>query len=159
EALPCLDRWAERDPNSVRALHWRGWVSNQLDHRGQAISDYERVLELQPGRWAVRLARAEILIDSSRPPGAVPPPERLRTGQPANPDVLVALARCRVVQFRTDEARALLDSVLAAHPDHFGALHQRGKLELEDRNCAAAERWLRKALERSPRDVEARYTL
>jgi tetratricopeptide (TPR) repeat protein len=159
EALPCLDRWVERDPDSVRALHWRGWVSNQLDHRGQAIADYERVLELRPGRWPVRLALAEILVDSSRHAEAVPHLERLRQEQPANPGVLVALARCRVAQSRTDEARELLDSVLASYPDHFEALHQRGKLELEDRNFAGAERWVRKALERSPRDVEARYTL
>src|SRR5262249_44817489 len=66
EALRCLDRWVERDPDCVRALDWRGWVSNQLDHRGQAIGDYERALELQPGRSVVRLRLAEILVDSSR---------------------------------------------------------------------------------------------
>jgi tetratricopeptide (TPR) repeat protein len=159
EALHCLDRWAERDANCVRALHWRGWVSNQLDHRGQAISDYERVLELQPGRSVVRLALADILIESSRHPEALPHLERLREEQPANPEVLVALARCKMAQSRTDEARALLDGVLATYPDHFDALHQRGKLELMENDFALAERWLRKALERSPRDPEARYTL
>jgi tetratricopeptide (TPR) repeat protein len=159
EALRCLDRWVERDPDSVRARDWRGWVSNQLDHRGQAISDYARALELQPGRSVVRLRLAQILVDSSRHPEAVPHLERLYEEQPTNPDVLVALARCRVVQFRTDEARALLDSVLATHPDHFDALFHRGKLELDTSNFAEAERWLRKALERAPRDPEARYSL
>jgi tetratricopeptide (TPR) repeat protein len=159
EALRCLDRWAERDPDSVRAFHWRGWVCNQLDHRGQAISDYERALELRPGRSVVRLSLAEILVDSSRHAEAVPHLERLREEQPANPEVLVALARCRMVQSRTDDARALLDTVLATHPDHLDALHQRGKVELEDGNFAEAERWLRKALGLAPGDPEARYTL
>jgi tetratricopeptide (TPR) repeat protein len=159
EAVGCLDRWLELDPNCVRALDWRGWVSNQLDHRGQALSDYERALELQPDRSAVRLRLAQVLVESARYPEAVPHLERLRAEQPANPDVLVALARCWVVEARMDEARALLDAVLAAHSEHFDALFQRGKLEMENSNFAEAERWLRQALERSPRDAEARYTL
>jgi tetratricopeptide (TPR) repeat protein len=159
DALRCLNRWLELTPDCVRALDWRGWVSNQLDHRGQAIADYERALELQPGRSVVRLRLAEILVDSSRHMEALPHLERLHDEQPANPAVLVALARCRMVQLRKDEARALLDSVLAGHPDHFDALLQRGKLELQSGNYVEAERWLRKALDRSPRDPEARYTL
>jgi tetratricopeptide (TPR) repeat protein len=159
EALRCLDRWVECDPDSVRALEWRGWVSNQLDHRGQAISDYERVLELQPRRWVVRLRLAQILVDSSRHAEAVPHLERLYKEQPANPDVLVALASCRVTQSRTDEAGALLDSVLADDPDNFDALLQRGKLDLDNGNFDAAERWLRKALEQRPRDPDAHYSL
>ncbi len=159
EALRCLNRWLELTPDAVRALDWRGWVSNQLDHRGQAIEDYERALELQPGRSDVRLRLAEILVDSSRHGEAVPHLERLRQEQPTNPEVLVALARCRLVQLRKDEACALLDAVLEAHPDHFDALLYRGKLEMQSGNDIEAERWLRKALERSPRDPEARYTL
>jgi tetratricopeptide (TPR) repeat protein len=159
EALRCLDRWVELAPDCVRALDWRGWVSNQLDHRGQAISDYERTLELQPGRSVVRLRLAEILVESARQPEALPHLERLRDEQPTNPDVLVALARCWMVQARTDDARALLESVLASRPDHFEALHQRGRLELQESNFTEAERWLRKALARAPRDAEARYSL
>jgi tetratricopeptide (TPR) repeat protein len=159
EALRCLDRWVELAPDSVRARDWRGWVHNQLDHRAQAVSDYERALELQPGRSAVRLRLAEILVESSRYAEAVPHLERLRQERPADPDALVDLARCWVAQARTDEARALLDSVLAAHPDHFGALLQRGKLEADGGNFAEAERWLRQALEGQPGDPEARYAL
>jgi tetratricopeptide (TPR) repeat protein len=159
DALRCLDRWIELAPDCVRALDWRGWVNNQLDSRVPAIGDYQRALELQPGRSAVRLRLAEILVESARYDEAVPHLERLREEQPTNPDVLVALARCRMVETRADEARALLDSVLATHPDHFGALLQRGKLELDDSNSAEAEHWLRKALEREPGDPEARYAL
>ncbi len=159
EALPSLDRWVECDPGSARALDWRGWVSNQLDHRGQAIGDCEKALELQPGRSVVRLRLAKILVDSSRQAEAVPHLEQLRQEQPANPEVLVALARCRVAQTRTEEARTLLDAVLAAHPDDCGALLQRGKLDLQDRRFTEAEHWLRQALERTPLDTDARYSL
>jgi tetratricopeptide (TPR) repeat protein len=159
EALRCLDRWVGLAPDTVRALDWRGWVCNQLDHRGQALSDYERVLELEPGRPGIRLRLAEILVDSSRHADALPHLERLHEEQPDNPDVAVLLARCRIVQTRTDEARALLDAVLEAHPGHFPALLYRGIVELDAQHPVEAERWLRQALERKPRDPEARYAL
>jgi tetratricopeptide (TPR) repeat protein len=159
EALHCLDSWVERAPDSVRALDWRSWVSNQLDHRAQTISDCERVLELQPARSAVRLRLAQTLVESSRPGDAVPHLERLRQEQPTNPEVLTALARCWMAQARPDDARKLFDAVLASHPDDFDALLWRGNLERENGAFSDAERFLRKALEGSPRDPEARYAL
>jgi tetratricopeptide (TPR) repeat protein len=159
EALRCLDRWVELDPTSARALDFRGWVGNQLDFRAQTIADYERALELQPRRSAVRLRLADVLVESSRHAEAVPHLELLLGELPDKPEVRVLLARCRMVESRTDEARNLLDAVLADHPDHFDALLQRGKLEMDLSNFAEAERWLRKALERSPLDPDARYTL
>ena len=159
EALRYLDRWAERAPDSLRALHWRGWVSNQLDHRAQAIGDYERILQRQPGRSVVRQHLAEILLDSSRNAEALPHLERLHEEQPTNPAVLVGLARCRIVLSRTDEARALLEAALEVQPDHFDGLLYRGKLELSAGHLAEAERWLRKASKQKPWDAEARYSL
>jgi len=159
DALRCLNRWLERAPDTVRALDWRGWLRNQLDDNGQAISDHKRVLELDPGRDAVQLRLAEILVESSRHGEALPHLEQLQARQPDNPEVLVLLARCRIVQARSDEAQALLAAVLEAHPDHFEALFYRGKLELEYHHPIEAERWLRQALARKPRDPEARYAL
>jgi predicted Zn-dependent protease len=159
EALDCLNRWVERDPDSIRALHWRGWVNNQIDHRAGAIRDYERLLELQPNRADVRQHLAEILVDSSRHDDALPHLERLYNEQPDDPDVVVLLARCRMLQGRSAEAGALFDSVLALHPDHFEALLHRGNLELNARRFSAAERWLRKAVEQKPSSAEAQYAL
>lgn len=159
EALRCLDSWLEQAPDSVRALDWRGWVGNQLDHRGQAIHDYERLLELQPGRSDIRLRLAQILVESSRHPEAVPHLERLLHELPDNPDVPVSLAPCRVVQSRPEEARALLDAVLKEHSDHFEALLQRGKLELTLGHPAEADPWLHRAVQLKPHDREARYSL
>jgi tetratricopeptide (TPR) repeat protein len=159
EALRCLDRWVELDADCARALDWRGWVHNQLDHRAEAIADYERCLALQPGRSEVRFRLAEVLVESSRTDDALPLLERLRAEQPDRPGVQVDLARCRAAEGRTDEARALLGAVLEAHPDHFDALLQLGKLAHGRGEYAEAERWLRKAVARSPRDPDARYAL
>jgi tetratricopeptide (TPR) repeat protein len=159
EALSCLDRWVERDPDSVRARHWRGWVNNQIDHRAGAIRDYERLLELQPNRADVRQHLAEILVDSSQHDEALPHLERLHAEQPYNPDVVVPLARCWMLQGLTAEARGLLDSVLARYPNHFEALFQRGNLELNAGQFSDAERWLRQAVEQKPSSAEAHYAL
>jgi tetratricopeptide (TPR) repeat protein len=159
EAVECLDRWVELAPTSARALDWRGWVSNQLDHRGQALADYERALELQPDRPLIRQRLAEILVDSTRHAEALPHLERLRAQEPDNPEVMVLLARCYLAQSRTEEARALLDAVLAAHQQHFEALLRRGELEYSERHFAEAERWQRQALEQKPLDPEGRYAL
>jgi tetratricopeptide (TPR) repeat protein len=159
EAFLCLDRWLERTPDSVRGLDWRGWLGNQLDHRVQAIHDYERLLELQPGRSDIRLRLAQLLVESARHAEAVPHLERLLGELPDNPDVPTTLAPCRVIQSRPEDARTLLDAVLKDNPDHFDALFQRGKLELTLGHPAEAEPWLRQALQIKPHDIEARYSL
>jgi tetratricopeptide (TPR) repeat protein len=159
EAILCLNLWLEQHPDAVRALDWRGWVGNQLDHRDQTIHDYERLLELQPDRTDIRLRLAQALNDSARDPDAVVHLERLQKELPDNPEVLVGLARCRVNQRRMEEATALLDTVLKAHPDHFDALFQRGKLEINLGHAADAEPWLLKALQIKPHDTEALYSL
>lgn len=159
DALKCLNKWIELEPGSARALSSRGFVSNQMDHRPQAIADYQRALELQPWRSSVRLRLAELLVESSRQAEATPHLEKLLQEQPNNPDVLVLLARCRLVQAKPDEARALLDRVLAEHPNHFDALLRRGEVEYTERHFAEAEKWQRQALAQKPSDPEARYAL
>ncbi len=165
EAQRCLDRWVELDPNCARAFDWRGWVGYQLASEQaigsdpQAVKDYQRAVELQPGRSAARLRLASLLVLLTRYDDAVPHLERLRAEQPDNPDVLVGLARCRAAASRRDEARELLDAALAKHPDHFDALFQRGQLELEDSRFAEAEQWLQKAVKHSPHDPDARNAL
>ena len=57
------------------------------------------------------------------------------------------------------EARAVLDAVLAAHPDDAEALLERGKLALEEGSVEAAEGWLRRAAERQPHDYATQYQL
>src|SRR5262249_10835196 len=153
----CLNRWIELDPNSVRALDSRGWLFNQFEGWEPAIADYQRALELQPARSAVRLRLADVLLKSLRHNEAASHLERLRAERPDDPAVLAKLAECWAALSRPDDARALLDEALTAHPDCFDALFQRGNLQLSAGNFTEAERWLRQALERMPRDPQARY--
>jgi tetratricopeptide (TPR) repeat protein len=158
QALSCLNRWLELSPSSVRALSWRGWINYQLDHMDIAVSDYEQALEIQPDHTDVRLRLVEILVESQRYPRALPHLERLHRELPDNPDIQVNLGRCRAAQ-APDEADALLDEVLAGHPDHFQALLEKGRLQLSRGQPDQAEPWLRKALGVDPHSLEARFAL
>lgn len=159
EALVYLDRWLEREPDSVRGLDRRSQVFQQLGFRQEGIVDCECLLQLQPEREDIRFRLARLLLETARPADAAPHLEWLLVGQPDDPDVRTALATCRVAQERGEEARAMLDGVLKDHPEHFEACYQRGKLELPLEHPAQAEPWLRKALQIKPRDALARWSL
>jgi tetratricopeptide (TPR) repeat protein len=88
---------------------------------------------------------------------AVGPFEELRRRQPDNPAVLLGLAKCRRQLGQPDEARQLLDAVLAQNPEDAQALAEQGKLALAAGQASEAEAWLRRAAERAPRDREIVY--
>ena len=64
-------------------------------------------------------------------------------------------ARALVVSGRRDEAVAALDEILAAEPDHLGALQLKAGLLLEDREGDAAVELFERAARGWPRSAEA----
>jgi tetratricopeptide (TPR) repeat protein len=71
----------------------------------------------------------------------------------------VNLARCWLDEGRPDEARGLLDELLAAHPREAVVLIERGKLALQEGQATQAERWLREAVALQPYAPGAYYSL
>ena len=57
------------------------------------------------------------------------------------------------------EARQLLTEMLASTPEDGSALLERGKVALDERKLAEAERWLRRAVEQAPNLPEANLAL
>ncbi|HZY89513.1 MAG TPA: tetratricopeptide repeat protein, partial [Gemmataceae bacterium] len=145
-ALRCLDRRLARGPDTARVRDWRGWAREQLQDRDGALADYRAALEAEPGRRAVRLRLVALLLERDDAAGALPHLERLRGEPPADDEVRVGLARCRLLKGEHAEALALLDAVLAEHPDNLGALYFRGKALLDLGRAAEAEAALRRAL-------------
>jgi tetratricopeptide (TPR) repeat protein len=158
EALHCLDRWLQREPDNVRALVWRGEVKERRNDLPEAIRSYRRAVELDPEEQA-RLRLALALTRYDQPAEAAGHFERLLAGQPTNPQVLLGLARCRRSRGRTAAARELLDTLLAYHPQHAEGLCERGQLALQAGRPAEAERWLRRALALAPFDRDSNYNL
>src|SRR5262249_53195539 len=145
-------------------LVWRGQTYGRLRAAEQARKDFRRALELDPDHDAARLALAENLIAHSKAPEALGHLERLRQRQPGNEAVLVNLARCYPDLDRPEEARRLLDSLLAAptlraSPRYAQVLNERAQLALSLRRTAEAEAWARKAVAAQPFELEANYTL
>ena len=160
-AQALLDDCLNRYPDDVHALDWRGWVLERLGQPEKAAEDYKRALELAPGRVEVRMRLAELYLDHSDPVQAEPHLLKLAKSDPNRPDVLLGMARCRFLQGRMDEARALLDRVLAAKPEEPTALLYRGKLEMQTDppRPEAAEAYFRRALKIEPNDVETHEAL
>ncbi|MBM4067406.1 MAG: tetratricopeptide repeat protein [Planctomycetes bacterium] len=155
-AAACLYKWLEEEPDSVRALSWRGWVRENLEFSEGALEDYRRVLQISPRHATTRLRLANMLLSASKVPEAAANLDFLERITPDNPEVLIALAQCRSLQGRDQEAIAYLDKLLAGQPDHVRALYQRGKLEIDP---VKKEKWFREAIQGDPSFHDASYAL
>jgi Tfp pilus assembly protein PilF len=159
EAFRSLKLWLEHKPDDVQALIWRGEVWERLLHPEDALADYRRAVELAPERAQERAHIVDTLISIRQPEEAVDHLAVLLAQEPENPKYLLNLARCRRLQGNTQEARRLIDQVLALTPDDATALAERGRLELEANLPGQAEPWLRKAVARAPYEKEIVYSL
>jgi Flp pilus assembly protein TadD len=163
-ALAALDFFLQRQPDDVQALLGRGWVWEQFFDFGAAVADYRRAVELDPDNDAARLRLAETLLVTGPANTACVHFQRLRQRQPGNPAVLLGLARAQRQLGLLDEARTLLDGLLASLPAEPTAkdaivLSERGRLALDEGQTAQAENWLRQAVAIIPHDRQANYNL
>ncbi len=158
-AYVCLNRWLEINPDLAKIYHWRGWVLERVNKAKLALVDYERALELDPDLFKVRLRVAEMHLEDSNPPKAIPHLERLLRDHSHRADVRAKLGQCRFLQGKIDEAREHLEFALKETPNDAVLLLQLAKIELLENNPAAAEPLLRRVIENDPGDTEARYQL
>jgi tetratricopeptide (TPR) repeat protein len=157
-AIECLNRWIKETPNAARPLYWRGWVLERVRQFSDAMSDYERALELDPDLVPVRLRVAEMLLEKKDPLAAQEHLERLRK-QSSEPAIVARLGQCRFLQGKNEEARKLLEDAEKKLPDDPALLICLGKLDIQDEREAMAEKRLRRALKADVTDLEALYTL
>lgn len=160
DAMNCLDVWLKREPDNVRAIELRGrtFVTGKGVVRGAA--DFRRVLELDPTRINARWRLVECLLNLGAYDEAANHLEFFHREKPDDPEVASRLARCYNVLNRRDEARALLDRMLAVYPDHPACLRTRGQIALTDPadpHAAEAETWARRAAERLPEDYHTQW--
>jgi predicted Zn-dependent protease len=159
DAMACLTAWLDRDPGNVRALELRGTTFVTGKGVQQGSLDLRRALEIDPTRTATRwrLVRALLALGSYQE--AVTHLEWLARDHPDDPEVLVGLARCRLMLGQRDQAVQALDAVLAKDPDHGLGLRTRGQVAISEQRPAEAEGWLRRAAQVLPQNYQAQWLL
>jgi tetratricopeptide (TPR) repeat protein len=158
-ALKVLNRWLEIEPKNPKILDWRGRVHLSLNSLDAAIADFEGALKLAPQREGPGLVLIDIWIKCNNPAKALEQLKKLKKTKPDLPQLLFAMARCRVLEGKQTEGRKYLERFLAALPNDAEALAYLGKLEAQEGRPAQAEKLLREAIQRNPSDVESSYHL
>jgi len=161
QTIACLDLLLDLQPDHFPALLLRGRALEAVPDDDEALRDYERAVALKPASTEARLRLANTLNLLGRTWEAVGQYECLRQRHrpPVPPEVFVGLARCRYDLHEMDEARRLLDDLLAEAPDHVPGLVERGRLALREHQPDVAERDLRRAVELAPVDRDAHLVL
>src|SRR5262249_3947507 len=158
-ALAHLDAWLGIQPDSVRALVWRGETLLLVGRDRDALADYRKAVELDPQEDEARLKVAELCLVFHQHEEASTHFTELLKRHPDQGEALLGLARCRAEQGDTAGAVDLLDRLLSLQPEHAGALAERGKIALDAGSPQDAEGWLRKAARVAPFEHETLYTL
>ena len=158
EALKCLNIWLQRQED-IQAHLWRAWILERLGDSADGLKDYQQALALNPEHDKVRQRVAEILLRLSGPAEAITHYELLQQRRVTNPALILGLAQCRKALGGSDEARRLIDGLLAEHPDYVPALIERGKLALDQLQEDEAERFFRAAVQLAPYEPLANYNL
>jgi tetratricopeptide (TPR) repeat protein len=158
-ALDGLTRYLERRPTDVRALVSRAHVWERFHSFADALTDYRRAVAADPDNPRTRLKLAETALLASTPQEAREHFLWLAERDSKSVPVRLGLARCARRLGDPDEARKRLDAILDEAPDHGETLWERGELEMERDNPAAAESYLRRATANMPHDRRPHYAL
>jgi tetratricopeptide (TPR) repeat protein len=151
------------EPDNVQGLDWRGQVRRALFFRDAALQDLERAVELNADFDPARYHLADLLLAGGKYREAAGHIEILHARRPENLWVRLARARLLIAQGQTEEGCTLLDAWLAGapptHPRLLEALNERAGAALALKDLAQGESFSRRALQISPCDERALYSL
>ncbi len=159
DALRIADELLRQQPDDVVAHFCRGLAQEGFEHADDAVADYRHALALAPRFPPVRRRLAEVLYRLGHPGEAAEHFEALRQEQPADPVLLLGLARCRLDLAEPAEARRLLDALLAERPDDAPALLERGRLAWRAQQLAPAEQDVRRFTTLAPGSLDGQLLL
>lgn len=156
-----VDRWLQHrpsPPDQAQGLVWRSRLHAFANDRPKALADVRAALRIDPGHFEAGLLLAQSIMQEA-PGEAAATLETLHQRDPGNNRVRFLLASVRRSLGQLDEARRILDEMLAANPDNLSALVECGKLALDANNLREAEAPLRRAVVLAPRMPEVYLTL
>jgi tetratricopeptide (TPR) repeat protein len=159
EAVRCLDRWIQVEPENKYAYFLRGELHRQVGAVGRAREEYSRVVELDPAHDEARQHLARCLVQVGRYQEAEQQLSVLLAKTPHDPELLTLLARSQYDLGKREESVQLLEEVLREHPENGPALRERGRIALTAERFADAESWYRQAVAALPNSYEVQWGL
>jgi predicted Zn-dependent protease len=158
-AQQCVRRWLIQEPDRKEAWRYQAQLCKYNHNSQEALRSYQRLVELDPENDEMRLLMAGEMIHEHLPQQALEQFEHLRLRLGDVPLVLGGMACCHRELNHPQEARQLLERILAGEPHNRLALAERGRLALQFESAAEAETWLRRAVAEGPTDSEFLYSL
>lgn len=149
EAFTTLDQLIARDPNNVRALHWRAWLNLDAKNYAAAEHDLAAALALSPNDTKLILTRAELYEREEKRADAIKVLSEAipALGETDRADALFQRAGLYAVLGNYPAAVADYTAVLAARPGDPLALGnrcwvrlQQNELQSARADCEAAHR-------------------
>ncbi len=116
-------------PHFADACTQAGHIYADGNRMDLAATAFREAWKAQPGHVKAGTAHAECLIAEGKPLEALPVIERVLKEMPTDTDARVTYARALWKAGREPEARAELDRIAAAHPEHKGATELRTDLD------------------------------
>ncbi len=137
---------------------WRGRLYGFANDSARARADFRKALELDPDHLDARMYLA-LSVAQELPEEAVAHFHRLCQQYPDNKVARFSLASTRRALGQLEEARQVLDEMLASNPNDVSVLIERGYIALDTQRVEDAERWLRRAVELAPSDARSHLAL
>ncbi|MGC1273693.1 MAG: tetratricopeptide repeat protein [Planctomycetaceae bacterium] len=171
-AIGLLEAWRLDFPDDAEPLYRLGRLLEHLRQPREAEEKYRAALERNPQHHPAAYRLGSTLLERREVEEALKY-FRVCAELPHPVAANVGMGRCLKALGRVDEARPLFEAAANADEavrvasykavgepaERFLAATELGTLEAEAGRYESAERWLSQAVERNPRDSEARYSL
>lgn len=170
DAQQILLAWQNDYPNDPRPPFRLGRILEHQRRQEEALKQYRIAYQRDPHYLPVVYNMARVLLELRQVDEALAVLEATPEAQ-NSPPMLTVIARCKKAQSKTEEAKEILERVASMPPEkileayrelespteRLVAAVELGTLESAEGNFAAAKKWLEKAIEFNPRDMEAHY--
>jgi tetratricopeptide (TPR) repeat protein len=152
DAEPKFRAVLDAKPDSVQAA--RGLAESlEAEKKPEAIDAWRKYLELQPADAAVRGRIVHSLVEQQKYDEAIAELNRVEEGKAPTSDSLRLRADILIAQKKTDDAIITLKQALALSPNDLQLLMGLGRLYMEKRDFASAEKTFQAALRLDPKNL------
>ena len=150
EAIDTLNFILDRNSSQASALVLRATIFEHLRRHDAALQDLRKAVETSPRNAAAQAALANRLLLDGFTREAILHFELARQLKPADPKILLGLARALTDDADLVEADQRLDELLAAYPDNPDGLVEKGRLAVRQEHFPEAEPYLARAVKVAP---------